>query len=410
MTDFPRSLIDFQRRFGDEAACVRYLFAARWPEGFVCPGCGNGKAWELQTKAWTWECTGCGKQTSVTAGTIMHHSKLPLTTWFWASYLMATHSNGISALQLQRQLALGSYKTAWLMCTKLRRSMVAPDRSPLAGLVEVDETEIACRRKNDPLTGGGRRSHQGKMLVVGAVEVEDGGAGPGRVRLAEVPDYSSDSLHSFIADNLAAGATAKTDGWSAYPGAPGVSHDPHVIGKMAAHVVLSWVHRVFSLVKRWGLGTYHGLRRKHVDTYLNEFVFRYNRSFYRHASFETILGLASHHEPASYWDIIGRANPRQGAPALRRAPRRRKTAGGMRPDGSGKVRTDGQIQTSETGQPAICGRPWDNGISPWRGAGDVPPPFRNPNPSTTESETAFHRGRKDSTVVVAPRSAVPQGT
>jgi hypothetical protein len=202
MTDFPRSLIDFQRRFGDEAACVRYLFAARWPEGFVCPGCGNGKAWELQTKAWTWECTGCGKQTSVTAGTIMHHSKLPLTTWFWASYLMATHSNGISALQLQRQLALGSYKTAWLMCTKLRRSMVAPDRSPLAGLVEVDETEIACRRKNDPLTGGGRRSHQGKMLVVGAVEVEDGGAGPGRVRLAEVPDYSSDSLHSFIADNL----------------------------------------------------------------------------------------------------------------------------------------------------------------------------------------------------------------
>ena len=199
MTDFPRSLIEFQQRFSNEAACVEYLFAARWPQGFRCPGCGNGKAWQLQTKPWTWECAGCGKQTSVTAGTIMHHSKLPLTTWFWATYLMATHSNGISALQLQRQLALGSYKTAWLMCAKLRRSMLTPDRSPLAGLVEVDETEIACRSKHDPLTGGGGRSHQGKMLIVGAVEVQDGGAGPGRIRLAEVADYSTSSLHPFVA-------------------------------------------------------------------------------------------------------------------------------------------------------------------------------------------------------------------
>ena len=236
MPDFPRSLVEFQSRFPDEAACVAYLVAARWPQGFVCPACGRNKAWQLQTKAWTWECAGCGKQTSVTAGTIMHHSKLPLTTWFWAAYLMATHSNGISALQLQRQLALGSYKSAWLMAAKLRRSMVAPDRSMLAGLVEVDETEIVCRSKNDPLTGGGGRSHQGKILVAGAVEVEDGGAGPGRIRLAQVPDYSAASLHAFLKTNLAPGATAKTDGWSGYPGAPGVNHDPHVVGNMAAHI------------------------------------------------------------------------------------------------------------------------------------------------------------------------------
>src|SRR6185312_12022124 len=119
--------------------------------------------------------------------TIMHHSKLPLTIGFWAAYLMATHSNGISALQLQRQLALGSYKTAWLICAKLRRSMVASGRDPLAGLVEVDETEIACRSKYDPLTGGRGRSRQGKILVVGAVEVQDGGVGPGRIRLKEIP-------------------------------------------------------------------------------------------------------------------------------------------------------------------------------------------------------------------------------
>ena len=108
---------------------LNILYAMRWPDGFVCPVCGGGKAWRLQTKAWTYECASCGRQTSVTAGTIMHHSKLPLTAWFWAAYLMATHSNGISALQLQRQLAFGSYKTAWLICAKLRSSMLAPGRS-----------------------------------------------------------------------------------------------------------------------------------------------------------------------------------------------------------------------------------------------------------------------------------------
>jgi hypothetical protein len=142
--------------------------------------------------------------------------------------------------------------------------MVAPDRNPLAGLVEVDETEIAGRAMHDPVTGSAGRSHQGKILVVGAVEVEDGGAGPGRIRLAEVSDYSADSLHPFIADNLAAGATAKTDGWSGYPGASGVSHDPHIIGKMAAPIVLPWVHRIFSNLKVWALGVYHGLRRRHL--------------------------------------------------------------------------------------------------------------------------------------------------
>src|SRR5437868_6718933 len=154
MTYLPRSLIEFQQRFGDEAACAQYLAAARWPDGFVCPRCGGGKAWRLETKAWTYECAGCGRQTSVTAGTIMHHSKLPLTTWFWAAYVMATRPNGISALQLQRELSLGSYKTAWLLCAKLRRAMAAPGRSLLSGLVEADPTDIAHRGENAPATGG----------------------------------------------------------------------------------------------------------------------------------------------------------------------------------------------------------------------------------------------------------------
>jgi transposase-like protein len=356
-----RSLTEFQEAFPDEAGCAAFLFERRWQGGFVCPRCGGERVAALKSRAHTYECLDCGRQTSITAGSVMHRSKLPLTVWFWAAHLMSTHSNGMSARQLADQLGL-TYKTAWLLTQKLRRSMVDPDREPLEGVVEVDQAGIPFRAGDTFFDPG----NSGKILIAGAVEVIDrdtGQAKPrrkkakyldtlsGRIRLAMIADNSAASIEAFVRANVKRGTTLLTDGHASYHGLTDYRHDPRVVGKMAAHVVLPWVHRVFSLVKRWGLGTYHGLRRKHLDTYLNEFVFRYNRRFYRHASFETILGLASHHEPASYWDIIGRANPRQGTPALRREPRRRKTAGGMRPDGSGKVRTDGQIQTSETGQP-----------------------------------------------------------
>jgi ISXO2 transposase-like protein/transposase-like zinc ribbon protein len=302
MTDFPRSLIEFQRRFPDDGACAAYLAEARWPDGFRCPECSHDKGWQLATKAFTRECANCRRQTSVTAGTVMHGSKLPLTVWFWGAYLMATHSNGMSARQLWRQLGLGSYKTAWLMCAKLRRAMVAPDRSPLSGLVEIDETEIPHRTKDDPPAGGQGRSTAGKMLVIGAVEVHD--RGPGRLRLAPIADFSAASLHAFIGGNVEAGATAKTDGWPAYRGAPGIAHDPHVVGSMAAHVVLPWAHRVFANLKTWALGVYHGLRRKHLQSYLDEFVFRFNRRRTRHAAFRSLLGIALAVKHATYNMLI----------------------------------------------------------------------------------------------------------
>src|SRR5437868_1517932 len=153
-SDSLRSLTEFEQRFGDEDACAEYLAATRWPDGFVCPGCGSSKAWRLESKPRTYECARCGRQTSVTAGTIMHHSKLPLTTWFWAAYVMATQPNGISALQLQRELSLGSYKTAWLLCAKLRRAMAAPGWDPLSGLVEAGKTEIPYRSTRDTVSDG----------------------------------------------------------------------------------------------------------------------------------------------------------------------------------------------------------------------------------------------------------------
>jgi len=325
----------------------------------------------LKSRAQTYECLDCGRQTSITAGTVMHRSKLPLTAWFWAAHLMPTHSNGMSARQLEDQLGL-TYKTAWLLTQKLRRSMVDPDREPLEGVVEVDQAEIPFRAGNTFFDPG----NSGKILIAGAVEVIDrdtGQAKPrrkgakyldtlsGRIRLAMIADNSAASIEAFVRANVKRGTKLLTDGHASYPGLTDYRHDPRVVGKMAGHVVLPWIHRIFSLVKRWGLGTYHGLRRKHLDTYLNEFVFRYNRRFYRHASFETILGLASHHKPAGYWDIIGRANPRKGTPALRRAPRRRKTASGMRPDGSGQARSDDRIQASETERPLYTAAPGTTG-------------------------------------------------
>ena len=154
----------------------------------------------------------------------------------------------------------------------------------------------------------------------------------GRIRLAMIANNSAKSIEAFVKANVKRGTTLITDGHASYPGLAGYRHDPRIVGKRAGHIVLPWIHRAFSLMKRWSLGTYHGLRRKHVDTYLNEFVFRYNRRFHRHVSFEALLGLAAHYEPASYWDIVKRDNPRKRAETLRRAPRRSKTATGMRQD------------------------------------------------------------------------------
>ena len=318
-----RSLSEFQKAFSDEASCVAFLFKRRWPDGFICPGCSERRAAVLKSRPRLYECLDCGRQTSITAGTAMHRSKLPLTAWFWAAHLMATHSNGMSARQLEDQLGV-TYKTAWLLTQKLRRSMVDPDREPLEGVVEVDQAEIPFREGDAFFEPG----NAGKILVIGAVEVIDRGinqAKPrrkhakyldtrsGRIRLAMIANNSARSIEAFVKANVKRGTTLITDGHASYPGLTGYRHDPRIVGKMAGHVVLPWIHRAFSLMKRWSLGTYHGLRRKHADTYLNEFVFRYNRRFYRHVSFETLLGLAAHHEPASYWDIIKRDNPRKGA-------------------------------------------------------------------------------------------------
>jgi ISXO2-like transposase domain/Transposase zinc-ribbon domain len=302
---FPKSLLEFQGRFATEGACAEYLFERRWPEGFVCPGCGGGRAWLLKTKAFTYECADCRRQTSVTAGTIMHASKLPLTMWFWAAFLMATHSNGISALQLQSQLSLGSYRTAWMLAAKLRRAMVNPERAPLSGLVEADETIIPFRTKSDPVVVPAGRSGVGKMLVAGAVEI-DGGT-PRRARLKVIDGFGKQELHAFVLGAVAPQTQLVTDDWPSYQNLPGVRHDAITLGPMAAHIALPWIHRLFSNLKRWGLGVYHGLRKTNLQHYLDEFVFRFNRRRTRHAAFDTLLVIGARTTPAPYRVLIRKA-------------------------------------------------------------------------------------------------------
>src|SRR5205085_12379399 len=165
MTDFPRSLPAFERRFPDEAACAEWLLERRWGSGFACPGCGHDGYWRLRRKVLTLQCKACRRETSVTAGTVMHRSHLPLRTWFLAAWLVATHKNGMSARQLWLQLGLGSYKSAWLLLRKLRAAMVNPDREPLAGLAGgVD------RGQQRPHPEVSHRAQQARHLVRG----EDG--------------------------------------------------------------------------------------------------------------------------------------------------------------------------------------------------------------------------------------------
>src|SRR5271170_2863648 len=257
-----RSLTEFQKEFPDEAGCAAFLFKRRWPDGFVCPSCGGNRAAALKSRAYTFECYGCGRQTSITAGTAMHRTRLPLTAWFWAAHLMATHSNGMSARQLEDQLGL-TYRTAWLLAQKLRRSMVDPDRELLEGVVEVDQAEIPFREGDMFFEPG----DAGKILIIGAVEVIERDTHlskprrkhakyldtrSGRVRLAVIADNTAASIEAFVRANVKPGATLLTDGHASYPGLTDYRHDPRIVGKMAAHIALPWIHRVFALVKRIG--------------------------------------------------------------------------------------------------------------------------------------------------------------
>jgi transposase-like protein len=301
---FPRTILDFQERFASESACLEYLAASRWPEGFVCPGCGGRRAWVLERRH-LWQCAGCDRQTSVTAGTVMHGTRTPLRLWFWAAYLVATHHPGISAKQLQRQLGLSRYDTAWLILHKLRRAMVAPERQRLIGPVEVDDFYVGGVEEG---RRGGRQSDSTKTIVAAAIELR--GAGSGRLRLAVVPDLSSASLCGFLTEVVDADAVVHTDGWQGYRHLRLLGYDHRRASQRqspAGEWLLPRVHRAISNLKAWLHGTHRGVSREHLQVYLDEFVFRHNRRRTPMAAFQTLLGLGTGRAPTTYDQITGRA-------------------------------------------------------------------------------------------------------
>ena len=299
-----------ERRFATEDACREYLTQLRWSSGFVCPACQGKVGWLDRRHRWT--CQDCGRQSTVTAGTIFEGTRLPLQVWFRAVWLVTSQKSGASALGLQRVLGLGSYETAWSWLHKLRRAMVRPGRDRLQGTIEVDEAFIG-----GVTPGADGRDGEGKALV--AIAAEEDGRGIGRIRLRRVADASAASLHGFIQQAISPGSTVHTDGWAPYQGIEtlGYSHTATRLkgkGKEAAVKLLPRVHRVAALLKRWLLGTHQGaVSPHHLDYYLDEFTFRFNRrrSASRGKLFYRLLQQAVQVGPVTYGTIIQRGPPHQ---------------------------------------------------------------------------------------------------
>jgi len=302
MEDFPRDLLEFESRFSTEEACREYLFRLRWPDGFVCPRCAGRKTWPL--RGVLLQCASCSYQSSVTAGTIFQDTRKPLRLWFRAAWWVTSQKTGVSAMGLQRVLGLRSYKTAWTWLHKLRRAMVRPGRNRLAGRVEVDETYLGGLEE-----GVRGRQTEGKALIV--VAAQEDGPGIGRIRMRRIADASADSLMPFVQDSVEAGSVVHTDGWLGYLPLEGKGYEHEVTflrgNKKTPSELMPRVHQVISLLKRWLMGTHQGaVSPQHLDYYLDEFTFRFNRrkSRSRGKLFFRLLQQAVAIDPVPYKSMV----------------------------------------------------------------------------------------------------------
>jgi len=291
---------EFVSRFSTEEQCRKYLSCLRWPDGFVCPKCSAGKRWEIG--ATLCECAKCGHQTSVIAGTVFQDTRRPLKTWFVAIWWITTQKYGVSAEGLRQVLGLKSYETSWTWLHKIRHAMVRPGRSKLQGKIEVDEAYIGGREK-----GGKRgRGSENKVSIAVAVEL-CGKSSLGRIRIQVIDDASSGSLKPFIKGNIEAGSTLVTDDWAGYSGIAADGYGHEITKAKNNSDALPHVHMVTSLLKRWLLGTHQGaVSKKHLQSYLDEYVFRFNRrkSAKRGLLFYRLLECAMNIEPITLDQLI----------------------------------------------------------------------------------------------------------
>lgn len=320
---FPTTLLELTRMFPDDRACSDYLVGLRWPGGVTCPKCGSATMWRID--AWRrWECPK-GHQTSITAGTTMHRTKQPLLLWFYAAFLVGNLTTGISALQLQKQLGIARYETAFQLLHKLRSALVAPERGKLRGTVEVNEGYIGGPEMARP-----GRAALNKASVVLAVETirwseevkgKDGRkrvvqrVRAGRLGMSIIPNVQKATLIPWVEATVEQGATVYTDGWASYNCLEAAGYDHHVVipNHRDPGSYLYMPHLVISNVKAWLLGTFHGaVSRKHLTAYLNEYVFRFNRRLWPGAAFHRALGLTMNADDWPEYETLYRTGRRRG--------------------------------------------------------------------------------------------------
>jgi len=301
-TNFPLIYRDFVKMFPDEAACAEYLERLRWANGFVCPGCGKpSKPWRHTRGRLV--CPLCRHQCTVTAGTIFDKTRTPLTTWFDAAWHVTTTKSGMSAKTLERMMGI-SYQVAWHMLHRFRVAMVRSSREPLSGEVEVDETMIGGVEE-----GGKRGRGTTKEIIVIGVEIKRP-KGFGRIRMRHVPDASANSLGAFVRETIASKSVLCTDGWRGYNGLSNeYVHRQTILSSSddPAHIAMPGVHQVASLLKRWLLGTHQGAcEKEHLQSYLEEFTFRFNRrtSHSRGQLFHRLLEQAVQTSPVTQKNIL----------------------------------------------------------------------------------------------------------
>lgn len=263
--------MEFEQQFTSDEDCRKYLFQLRWPKGFQCPRCHNRKFW--LTSQNLYYCKNCEYKTSITVGTIFQDTSKPLMIWFRAMWYVTNQKYGVSALGLQRALGLGSYRTAWAWLHKLRCTMVRPGRDCLSGIVQVDEIYIGGTK---PGKRGRGAAH--KVLVV--IAAQQDGKRIGRIRLQRVADASAENLNNAVKKSVEPNSIIQTDGWNGYKRLSKLGYTHDVIRQTSdiGKNLLPLVNRVASLLKRWLLGTHQGaVKVSHLDYYLDEFTFRFNR-------------------------------------------------------------------------------------------------------------------------------------
>jgi transposase-like protein len=294
------TLLQFQEKFSDEQTCREHLFEIRWSEGFICPHCGHREYYNHKSRN-LYQCKACGYQASVTAGTVMHKTRISLVKWFWAIFLVSHDKRGISSVRLEQDLGI-SYPSAWLMLHKIRKAMGDRDGAyQLAGLVEMDETYVG-----GPKSGGkrGRGTEKTKVLVAVSLSKKQK---PEYVKMVVSDDITSDTLARFAGQAVREGSTISSDGYRSYRKAFSTgtyTHDPAKYDSRQRPEPLRWLHTRVANAKRFILGTYHGLDDTHFQAYLDTFCYRINRRFFAPQLFDRLLCACSSTTTITYKQLI----------------------------------------------------------------------------------------------------------